>query len=645
MSTCARDLAGWAPRQVNNLASQQWYRGPTVEATGDRQRRTHAWNKPKATHLSFLLILVLASNTGGIQLSFAQANSGGDRSIPRSSGSSFATAGAFLIALLPSFLASFLPCEAARALNSALARALIMTSKNFTIDNINPLIQYSPPGAWTEGSKTLDPEASSYSNGGTFTLCTTQGSSATFVFNGTQVYVFGARRGNHGPYSITLDGTQTLFQGFASPDVFSTLFVSDVLPQGQHTVTVTNELNDPNKPFLDIDFITWTSNVPDNGDSKTLEDTADAFTYTPPTSWTTDLSGSQLTGFSGNNGHATLTTGASATISFSGGFISVFGPVGPTIARYSVVLDGVNVGTFNATKQAYTPQVALYQATGLGAGQHTLQLVSQPAVGGQILAIDYVQVSPNSTAKAGGGSQSATDPTGSGTATPKKSSSVGPAVGGAVGGIVVLAILIFLIFFLCRRRRRREQDPNQTVALEDKYAAVPAPTPYAMGGTAAPSHYSVASAGGSQSHLVLQQPAQYGAVPPPMPSPPFTNPYSGIESPPLNNPGWNGSHGDTRRTFYTVNDDPTSGTLSRTSMSDGVSSVGRSSTVHSSGAAGLGAGGGNMRRSKGGPLPLPPTANVPLPPDAPRMYIPGREQDMGPLPPDYEQATEPYRAS
>ncbi|KAJ7260918.1 hypothetical protein B0H12DRAFT_1048349, partial [Mycena haematopus] len=255
-----------------------------------------------------------------------------------------------------------------------------MTSTNFTIDNINPLIQYAPAGAWTEGNDITDPLGLDYSNNGTFTLCTTQGSSATFTFNGTQVFVNGAKRSNHGPYSITLDGTQTLLNGFSANPVFGPLFVSDVLPQGLHTVTLTNQLNNASFPFLDLDFITYTTTIPDNGESKTVEDTDPAFTYTPPTSWTTDLSTSQLIGFSGNNGHATLTTGASVTVSFSGTFISIFGPVGPTIARYTVQLDGVNAGTFNATKQAYIPQVALFQTSGLEAGQHTLELISQPAI-------------------------------------------------------------------------------------------------------------------------------------------------------------------------------------------------------------------------------------------------------------------------
>ncbi|KAJ6542738.1 hypothetical protein B0H19DRAFT_1267956 [Mycena capillaripes] len=521
-----------------------------------------------------------------------------------------------------------------------------MTSKNFTIDNVNPLIQYSPLDAWTEGSKTLDPLASSYSNNGTFTLCTTQGSSATFTFNGTRVYVFGAKRPNHGPYSITLDGVPTLLDGFSNDPVFGTLFVSDVLPQAQHKVTLTNQVTDPNKQFLDLDFITWTTTVSDQGESKTLEDTAPAFTYQPSTSWNTDLSTSLLTGFSGNNGHFTGTAAASATISFSGNFITVFGAVGPTISAYTVELDGVAAGTFNGTKAAYTAQVALYAATGLGAGQHTLQLTSKPAVGGQVFAVDFAQVSPSSTVKTGNSSSSAS-PTPSGT-TAKKSSSLGPAIGGAVAGVAVLGILIFLIFFLCRRRRR-EREPNQIV-LEDKYsAAAPMAAPYpagAIGTESRPSHvggYSMSS--GSQMQLVQPaQYAQYGNGMPPPASPPLTDPYGGMASPPLTNPYGMASpnqysSGD-RRTFYTVNDDPSGGS------SDGASSVGRSSTVHSSGAAGLGAGGYNLRRSKGGPLPLPPTANVPLPPGAERMYVPGREQDGGPLPPDYEQATESYeRAS
>lgn len=121
------------------------------------------------------------------------------------------------------------------------------------------------------------------------------------------------------------------------------------------------------------------------------------------------------------------------------------------------------------------------------------------------------------------------------------------------------------------------------------------------------------------------------------------------EAPPLGNP-WSvaGSAGG-RGAMHTVNDDAYSGIdgTGSDSMSQPRMSMAGSS-VYSSGAAGLGAGGHSIQplptRRKGDPLPLPPTANTPLPPGASRMYVPGREQDFGPLPPDYSQATEPYHS-
>ncbi|KAJ7058125.1 hypothetical protein C8F01DRAFT_308345 [Mycena amicta] len=525
---------------------------------------------------------------------------------------------------------------------------------NVTVDNISPLISYAPAASWTEGSAANDNLASSYSNGGTFSLCTTQGSSASLTFNGTQVYVFGAKRPNHGPYSVTLDGTSSTFDGFSSPEFFGPLFVSGVLKAGEHTVTVTNELNDTAKPFLDIDFITWTTTAGQNGASSTIEDTSTNFAFTPSSSWSTDLTSNKLTGFSGNNGHVTLTAGATASLTFNGGHVAIFGPIGPTISRYTVQLDGINAGTFNGTKQNYVPQTTLFEANGLGSGQHTLQLISQPAVPGQLLAIDFAQVAANS----GGSSVSnsaASSPTGGAAKTASSSkSSIGPAVGGAIGGIAILAGLGLLFFCLMRRRRRqRDEETNANGFGGDKYgaaAAVPlAPHNYTMstltsnGATQDP--YSVQS---SQAQLVgspyqqqtgqSYQPSAHSyqpSVQSSVPSAPMANPWQPpivIPTPPV----------PEGRNFYTVNDNA----VMSPSSEAGSSSLGRSSTVQSAGAAGLGAG---SYRRKNEHMPLPPTANVPLPVGAPRMQVPGREQDYGPvgpeygsLPPAYSQATEPY---
>lgn len=58
--------------------------------------------------------------------------------------------------------------------------------------------------------------------------------------------------------------------------------------------------------------------------------------------------------------------------------------------------------------------------------------------------------------------------------------------------------------------------------------------------------------------------------------------------------------------------------------------------------------GSNSRSRKGAPFLYPASASQSfayIPPDqlrANRMVVPGREQDFGPLPPNYHQATEAY---
>ena len=86
-----------------------------------------------------------------------------------------------------------------------------MISQNFTIESVCPLILYDPPSGWREGDPADDPETGkyvlkSYRNGqeltallrrysdGHFTLTNQMGSSASFTFNGSAIYIFGAKR-------------------------------------------------------------------------------------------------------------------------------------------------------------------------------------------------------------------------------------------------------------------------------------------------------------------------------------------------------------------------------------------------------------------------------------------------------------------
>lgn len=96
-----------------------------------------------------------------------------------------------------------------------------------------------------------------YDNGGTFTLTTTYGASATLTFNGTGIWIYGAKRENHGPYNTTLDGKTYTDDGYYKGQLFQQTLFSAVELDGTkpHTVSITNSLTDTERPYLDIDSV------------------------------------------------------------------------------------------------------------------------------------------------------------------------------------------------------------------------------------------------------------------------------------------------------------------------------------------------------------------------------------------------------
>ena len=153
----------------------------------------------------------------------------------------------------------------------------------------------------------------SYSNG-TFTLSVETGANATFSFNGTAIWLFGAKRFNHGLYNITLDGQTTTMNGYSpGTGIFQTpLFTQTHLTNTLHTITLTNAgLNsNPFSNFLDLDYvrttlwysviwcsimlsisqITWESTFGIGSKrvhETTLQDSDSSFSYQPQGSWNT----------------------------------------------------------------------------------------------------------------------------------------------------------------------------------------------------------------------------------------------------------------------------------------------------------------------------------------------------------------------
>ncbi|KAJ7470798.1 hypothetical protein FB451DRAFT_1368038 [Mycena latifolia] len=320
-----------------------------------------------------------------------------------------------------------------------------MPKINHTIDNVSPLITYS--SNWREGGSD-DSLISNYSNG-TFTLSDTQGSYATFTFNGTAIWVYGAKRPNHGTYSVALDNNITVNDGFSSDSIIQTpLFMATNLADTTHSMTITNQETNASLAFLDLDFITWTNSIGKAGETVAqdlVEDTSSAFSYKPAGAWVENSA--NLTGFSSNTGHSTFSN-ASVTYTFVGDEVTLYGAVGPNLAPYTVSLDNGTATSYNATKANYAAQVPLYHASDLGSGVHTIKVTNNPQSFGQALSIDYA-ITANVPSIS-------TTSTSDDTASSSKSKLGAGATAGIVVGVVAFLAALILSGYFCWRRRHRK---------------------------------------------------------------------------------------------------------------------------------------------------------------------------------------------
>ncbi|KAG8773556.1 hypothetical protein FRC12_002464 [Ceratobasidium sp. 428] len=326
---------------------------------------------------------------------------------------------------------------------------------NFTVDDYSPLIQYR--GQWYDSfniSLDLDPFARRYQDN-SFHSSFTNGSTATLTFKGIAVYIFGAKRGNHGFYHVSVDGEPgQQFDGFATSSdgtdgVYQVpLFAREGLADGQHIVTLTNIVNTPaRRPFVDIDYITWTQKNDVSFGSEITEDPG--FQYSTPTSVWTPQNG--VDGFRSGTVHSTNTYGAAASLTFEGSEVFLYGSTGPNHGQYKIQLDNQLALELNGTAPVLHTQTLLYTTSDLAPGEH--QLVITNLGDNQALDVDFAEVVPHK-------SKSVFDST----LTALRSISISGLTKGAMIGIiigivigVVLILLLLWSIFIYRRRKNKRQ--------------------------------------------------------------------------------------------------------------------------------------------------------------------------------------------
>ncbi|GJJ05854.1 hypothetical protein Clacol_000041 [Clathrus columnatus] len=343
-----------------------------------------------------------------------------------------------------------------------------MTFLNFTVPDASPLINYSD-GQWVEGSPTNDSFTEDYTNK-SFKVTFDAFSTATFTFVGTSITIFGAKRPNHGNYSVSLDNGPAFVGNGNGNNIFQfPLWNAQNLSNEQHTALMTNV---PTKQgeFLDIDFISIGRELGPPGftgsiSTVMLDDDSPFITYNPPSSWspipTSDAFNLSL--------HKTTDEGASISLSFQGSSIELYGlyvnaPFQVMLDRRpSVTLAGPNVD-LNTTFEH--PQTLLFLADGLDENKtHNVTLVNSVSNPDQPLYFDYAIIRSSQNLSDGTPRPSPdanfttpvvstisvtfTTPTTLSSSTSK--SKTGDIVGGVVGGIAGLAIMGFIGVVLLRR--------------------------------------------------------------------------------------------------------------------------------------------------------------------------------------------------
>ncbi|KAL1705927.1 hypothetical protein EV121DRAFT_202503 [Schizophyllum commune] len=343
-----------------------------------------------------------------------------------------------------------------------------MSPQNFTVNDNSPFITYT---GWHTGNRTQDTSAFSYSDGGTFTVTQTNGSRASLTFNGTYVYLYGAKRSNHeGPYSVELDGVKSSYSGNSGEALFQQLLFSHgpLEPDQPHTVHLQCDGSGDDGWNAQI---TFTTDLGGNGTSTqmTLPDNHANFSYTGP--WTTTDAGGR---YEGGTAHQAVNGNSYVTLEFSGESVSLYGAVGPSYGRYTVQLDGGGAQGFDA-KDVYTQtQVLLYHANNIGNGTHKLVLANSPTQDAPQSSIltDYAVVSTTKQANIGHKEVQAEK---------VQKLSTGALVGISFGGVVLVAAVALLALLIVRRKRKSFETSMDELGPYDSRDPLVQPYAYSSG--------------------------------------------------------------------------------------------------------------------------------------------------------------------
>jgi hypothetical protein len=239
----------------------------------------------------------------------------------------------------------------------------------------DPAITYS--GAWTAHDTIRAYSATSLqTGGGTAARSETAGARAQFAFTGTSVNWVGLRGPWLGIADVFVDGGLAARVDLYAPNdvIQATVFSASGLAAGTHTlrIDVTGEKN-PASASAWVIVDAFDVALPTTAPSVTrVQETHSSISYTGAADWP-EAGFTPL--WSGENARNSTRAGARATLTFTGTSVRWIGERGFGSGVARILLDGVfvaQVDTASPLQEEY--QAALFTATGLTAGSHTLTI-------------------------------------------------------------------------------------------------------------------------------------------------------------------------------------------------------------------------------------------------------------------------------
>ncbi|KAK0504818.1 hypothetical protein EDD18DRAFT_1126597 [Armillaria luteobubalina] len=328
-----------------------------------------------------------------------------------------------------------------------------MASLNLTVEDGSPLIFYNPVGAWIDS-----PNDDSSLPASLFPPLSAELFWSIFAYhfyggcNGYDIF----SRPSYGTYTVSLDG-QRLSKGNASDIQASTrrlLATASGLSNGNHTAVITNT-----GPAIDIDYIDIECEIGSGPELITIpfDDIDSHISYLPSES---DWSINDKPAFINGTLHFTNVTDASASLSFTGDAVTLYGTVSPDHANMRVSVDGRETTFSGGSNGSVSSLHPGYFSNALGPDNHTITISAyrEPSTG-PFIDIDAIIVySSNETNNESGPVNGARQPVASSPssdASPPDSNSVATStiVGAVLGGVGGLALLAALLFLLYRRKR------------------------------------------------------------------------------------------------------------------------------------------------------------------------------------------------